>query len=163
MRNLLWGCAVVGAPVATAGFVYHVVVMHQDRLRYEFSAAAPAQAPETSDPDLIDVKVTAPTLADARPEHDLRLALFGMLIARGRFVDVHGAAPANLTPALRRVAWDMLDDDEDMFKKLRAEKQKDLDTYLFDWRSDEERLHVLHAQISILAPRQAPRESPRGR
>ncbi len=153
VRNLLWGCAVVGAPVATVAFVYHVVVMHQDRLRHEFNTAAPADTVETSDPDLIDVKITAPTLADGRPGQDLRLALFGMLIARGRFVDTHGSNPASLTPALRRIAWDMLDDDAAMFGKLQAEKRKDLDTYLFDWRSDEERLHVLHAQLNTLAPR----------
>ncbi len=154
VRNLLWGCAAVGAPAATVGFVYQVAVMHQERLQQEFvPKAAEMLSRETPAPDLIDVRVTAPSLVDARPDADLRRALFAMLIARARFVDVHGADPKSITAAVRRAAWAILDEDETMLTELHAESLKDFDTYLFDWRPDEDRLRVLHAQIEVLVPR----------
>ncbi len=155
-RNLLWACAIFGAPVATVGFVYQVVVMHQDRFRHEFVAnAAEALSRDVGEPDLIDVKVTAPSLVDARPNYDLRQALFATLIARARFVDVHGVDHQAMSPAARKAAQGFLVDDSDLFRRLDNEKQKDRDTYLFDWRSYEGRLHVLHAELDALVSRTA--------
>ena len=155
-RNLLWTCAVIGAPVATAGFVYQVVAMHQARSRHEFVAnAVETLSRETPEPDLIDVKVTAPSLADARPERDLRMALFAMLIARSRFIDIFGPDPASITPAFRRTALSMLNEDEQMFRQLQAERQKDLDLYLLDWRMGETRLRILNVQLKKLVQRPA--------
>ena len=160
-RNVAWVCAIIGTPVATAGFVYHVVAMHQARSRHEFHASAvETLSHEATDPDLIDVNVTAPSLADARPDRDLRTTLFAMLIARSRFIDIHGPDPAGITPAFRRTALAMLDEDDKMLRQLRAERQKDFDTYLFDWRSDETRLQVLHVQLKALMQRAVGPASP---
>jgi hypothetical protein len=82
---------------------------------------------------------------------DLRRTLTAMLIAHAHFVDLYGADPESVAPADKRVALAMLDGDNRMFARLQAEKQKDLDGYLFDLQQDEARLRVLHAQVAALA------------
>ncbi len=125
--------------------------MQQERLRHEFVAnAAEALSRDLAEPDLIDVKLTAPSLADARPNGDLHQTLFATLIARARFVDMHGIDPKTMTVAARKVAMHFLEEDAEMFRRLQAEKQKNRDIYLFDWRADEGRLRILHAELDAL-------------
>lgn len=154
---LLWSLVMIGTPATTAGFVYEVVQMRQSRLQHEASdrAMVVASKQEGSGSDIADQESkplrTSPGDAGLGPEMDLRHRLTSMLIARAHFVDVYGANPESVAPISKKVAQEMLVDDERMFIRLEVEKQKDLDNYLFDLQQDEAHLRVLHAQVATLA------------
>jgi hypothetical protein len=152
---LLWTLVTVGAPATTAGFVYEVVQMRQNRLQHEAHDRATKDAkPESAAPDVAgqDVKASlALPETEATYDLDLRHRLGSMLIARAHFVDIYGANPESVTPIYKRIARDMLVADDLMFAKLDAEKQKDMNSYRSDLQPDEGRLRVLHAQVTALA------------
>ncbi|WP_158808041.1 hypothetical protein [Beijerinckia sp. L45] len=155
-KNLvLWTLVTIGTPATTAGFVYEVVQMRQSRLQQEATDRAHVQSKrDGSSSDVADQDGRAPRTTaadtDAGPDTDLRHRLTSMLIARAHFVDIYGNNPESVTPLYRKIALDMMADDERMFAKLEAEKLKDLDGYLFDLQQDEAHLRVLHAQVTTL-------------
>ena len=157
-RNLLvWSLVTIGTPATTAAFVYEVVQMRRSRMQHEASDRASVTAKQDrSNPDATDQDSKALRIPlvepSAEPDTSLRHRLTSMPVARAHFVDIYGANPESVSPAYRTFALTMLAEDERMFAQLEAEKQKDLDGYLFDLQQDESRLRVLHVQVATLAP-----------
>ena len=158
LKNLmLWTLVTIGTPATTAAFVYEVVQMRQARFQKEASdrvrnsTKSNAVAGDIAEFDPKAAAQQGSSDGDAGPDTDLNHHLMAMLVARAHFVDIYGSDPETVSPVYKTMALGMLAEDESMFAKLEAEKQKDLDGYLFDLQRDESRLRVLHAQLATLA------------
>lgn len=148
-----------GTPAASAGFVYEVLQMRRATLEREAkdrsSRATRAAGSDVARASPDDADETGAS-QDGMPVESLEHRLAVMLMSRRQMLDIYGDARQALPPVYQKIVQGMLVADTQIFDEIEAGRKKNANGSEAALKSGQDRLRVVHQQLTELLARQGP-------